>query len=115
MLLREFDDDSTDAVLLTGIVSQIYNRVKDTGFDKKYRLESILQTLSDRGIDLDRDTFIKMSQRQPLKNLIANVEGDSVVFKGASSDSDSEASDMDATTGTLEKMAKRAEKKREKP
>lgn len=114
MLLYEFVEDNTDMIVLTGVVSQIYNRIKDTGFDKKYSLDALLNTLSDRGIDLDREKFIEMVKHQPLKNLIANVEGDSVVFKGESSE-DSENVDMDDTTGTLEKMAKRAEKKREKP
>lgn len=114
MLLYEFVEDNTDMILLTGIVSQIYNRIVDTGFDKKYSLDALLNTLSDRGIDLDRDKFIEMTKHQPLKNLIANVEGDKVVFKGENGDN-SKNMDMDDTTGTLEKMAKRAEKKREKP
>lgn len=114
MLLYEFIEDNTDMIVLTGVVNQIYNRIKDTGFDKKYSLDALLNTLSDRGLDLDREKFIELTQHQPLKNLIANVEGDKVVFKGESSD-DSENTDMDNTTGTLEKMAKRAEKKREKP
>lgn len=114
MLLYEFVEDNTDMILLAGIVNQIYNRIKDTGFDKKYSLDALLNTLSDRGLELDRETFTKMIKHQPLKNLIANVEGDNVVFKGEAPE-DSENIDTDNTTSTLEKMAKRAEKKREKP
>lgn len=114
MLLYEFVEDNTDMIVLSGVVSQIHNRIKDTGFDKKYSLESLLNTLSDRGIDLDREKFIELIKHQPLKNMIANVQGDNVIFKGEGSE-DSENIDIDSTTGTLEKMAKRAEKKREKP
>lgn len=53
-----------------------------------------------------------MVDEEPLKNLIANVKGDKVIFKGHG-DSDSEVEEPDQSTDTLKKMAKRAEKKRD--
>lgn len=111
--LYEFESDDHDSIVLTGIVSQIFNRIKDTGFDKEYRLDSLLNTLADRGLDIDREEFIEMIQNPPLKNLISNVKGDMVVFKGQDNDDDMEslAMEPDETTDTLKKMARRASKK----
>ena len=54
-----------------------------------------------------------MIKNPPLKNIIANVQGDRVVFKGEEQETDDNlAVDQDETSDTLEKMAKRAEKKR---
>lgn len=113
MLLHEFEVDNRDMILLTGVISQILNRIEDTGFDRKYSLKSMLNTLSERGLDIDREQFISMIKKQPLSNLISNVKGDTVVFKGEESDEDDEAMAPDDTTDTLEKMAKKAAKKRE--
>ena len=112
MKLYEFDDNNHDAIMLTGIVSQILSRINDTGFKKEYSLDSLLNTFADKGYDIDREEFLDMIKNPPLKNLISNVKGDNVVFKGEEeSTDDSEAVDVDQTSDTLEKMAKRAAKK----
>ncbi len=112
MKLYEFETNDHDAIMLTGIVSQILSRINDTGFKKEYSLDSLLNTFSDKGYDIDREEFLDMIKNPPLKNLISNVKGDKVVFKGEEeSTDDSEAVDMDQTSDTLEKMAKRASKK----
>lgn len=99
--------------MLTGIISQILSRIEDTGFKKEYSLKSLLNTLSEKGYDIDREEFMDMIKNPPLKNIIANVKGNTVVFKGAEQETDdSLAVDQDETSDTLEKMAKRAEKKR---
>lgn len=110
MKLYELDNLDHDSILLTGIVSQILNRIKDTGFDKEYKLDSLLNILSDRGLDIDREEFIDMIKNPPLKNLITNIKGDKIIFKGQDSESDSLNMKPDETSGTLEKMAKRASK-----
>lgn len=108
--LYEFETDDHDLVKLTGIVSQIHNRIKDTGYDKKFSLEALLNILRDRELDITPEQFIEMSQNSPLKNIIANVSGNSIVFKGES-DVSTDVEKPDETTSTLEKMAKRAAKK----
>ena len=55
-----------------------------------------------------------MIEKEPLKNLIANIKGDKVIFKGdEDTGEDDSAVEPDDTTGTLKKMADRATKKRE--
>lgn len=113
MKLYEFEDIDRDAIRLTGIISQMLSRIEDTGFKKEYNLKSLLNTLSERGYDIDREEFLDMIKNPPLKNIIANIKGDRVIFRGAEEETDdSLAVDKDETSGTLEKMAKRAEKKR---
>jgi hypothetical protein len=109
--LYEFDAADHDMIVLTGVVSQLYNRIKDTGFDKEYSLRALLSKLSERGLDIDREEFIDMIKNPPLKNLISDIRGNKVIFKGQSDSTDSEIEAPDASTDTLEKMAKRASKK----
>lgn len=109
MRLREFDTDNLK-VRLTGIIGQVHSRIKDEGYKKEFSLESLLNILNSKDINIDRNDFIDMIQNEPLKNMISNVKGDRVIFKGES-DSDTDAEAPDRSTDTLEKMAKRAAKK----
>lgn len=112
MLLYEFDLDNAEMIKLTGVVSQVFNSVKDTGFNKEYSLTSLINTLEERGLDLNKEDFVEMIKKPPLNNLIANIKGDKIIFKGeSSSDSEDNSQAPDKSTSTLEKMAKRAAKK----
>lgn len=114
MLLCEFEDSSTDAAILGGVVSQILNRIKDTGYTKKYSLKSLQNQLAARGIDLDSEKFREAAKNPPLSNLISNVEGNTIIFHDENASS-SQNTEVDDTTSTLKKMAKKAEKKRKRP
>jgi hypothetical protein len=105
------NDDNSLRVKLTGIVSQLIGRLGDTNTKNPYSLKALLTTLNSNGISVSPEQFRNMIEEEPLKNLIANVQGDNVVFKGQSS-SDSEVEAPDDSTSTLKKMANRAEKKR---
>ena len=113
MRLFEFagDDDNSLRIKLTGIISQLIGRLNDTDTTKPYSLKSLLSTLDHSGISLSPEQFRNMLEEEPLKNLISNIQGDNVIFKGQSS-SDSEVEAPDETTDTLKRMAGRAEKKR---
>lgn len=110
MKLYELDHDDPNEIKLVGIITQIYNRIKDTGFTKKYNLTSLLNTLSDAGIHIDEFDFRDMINDHPLNNLIADIKGDSVIFKG-DSDTSTDVEKPHKSTSTLEKMAKKASKK----
>lgn len=112
MKIRELfeSNDNSEEIKLLGALEQVRGRIKDTGATSKISLEALLASLSKLGINLDEKQFREMSAQEPLKNIIANVAGDKVVFIGQS-DSDTDALDTDNTSSTLEKMAKRAAKK----
>lgn len=109
------DDQLNDMqIKLVGIINQIYGRITDTGTHKPYSLKSLLTTLSNQGITLSPYQFREMIKTPPLNNLIANVKGDDVIFKGQTDvDDNSDVEAPDATTDTLDKMSKRAAKKRD--
>lgn len=115
--LFEFDtssvDDNSMRIKLTGIISQIHAKSKDQGFKKPYSLTALLNILSDAGIPLDEEQFREMVKEDPLKNLISNIKGNKVIFKGDADSDDSEMEEPDADTNVLDKMAKRASKKRD--
>lgn len=104
--LFEFEQDNRTLVVLTGVISQIYNRMKDTGFDEPYSLRSLLNTLEDRDLDIDPEQFREMIKRDPLKNLIKNIKGDEVYFKGVSDDTNE--MEPDQSQKILAKMASKA-------
>lgn len=106
------EDSSTDNTLkLSAILNQIAGRVGDTGSDEPVSLTAILNILNDAGLPIDEREFRDMASSSPLNNTIANISGDSVTFLGQRKDT-SGAIKPDQTTGTLEKMAKRAAGKR---
>jgi hypothetical protein len=109
------DDQLNDMqIKLVGVINQIYGRIIDTGTHKPYSLKSLLATLSSQGITLSPYQFREMVGTPPLSNIIANVKGDDVIFKGQTDvDDNSDVEAPDATTDTLDKMSKRAAKKRD--
>lgn len=109
MRLYEFQNDDSEQVKLTGIISQLYGRIVDTDTDKKFSLKSLINILAKNGFSVSEPEFREMAKVPPLSNLIANVTGDSVVFKGQ--DDSNEVVAPDQTSKTLDKMAKRAAKK----
>lgn len=109
MRLHEFDAENFN-MRLAAIVSQVHSRIKDEGFTKEYKLDSLLNLLKSKDINVDRETLVDMIDSEPLSNIIANVKGDRVIFKG-DLDSDTDAESPERSTDTLEKMAKRAAKK----
>ena len=109
MRLFEFaqDEDNSLRIKLTGIISQLIGRLNDTDTKKPYSVKSLLSTLDHSGISLSPEQFRNMLEEEPLKNLISNIKGDNIIFKGQS-DSSSEVEAPDETTNTLKRMAGRA-------
>ena len=117
-LFEDVEDTSGDlSMQLSAIVGEIADRVKDTGATNGTSIDSILSVLSDAGINISRGQFKDMSDSEPLNNIIASVEGDRVIFLGqkqkvSANHKDAEI-DADKSSATIEKMAKRAEKRRD--
>ena len=113
MRLYEFIDDDSMRVKLTGIISQIHAKSQDQGFKKPFSLTALLNILNASGIPLDEQQFREMVKEDPLKNLISNIKGNSVIFKGEGDTADDEMEEPGADTNVLDKMAKRAANKRD--
>ena len=117
MKLYEFDFGTSDETILSGVVGLVLNRIKDTGYKNTYSLQTVLSQLQDRGLDIDEEMFVKMIEKPPLSNIIDSVQDGDIVFKGMdgkqATDISSEQDEEEKQADTLEKMAKRATKKRE--
>ena len=108
------DDVNSLQVKIVGVLTQLYGRITDTGTKKPYSLQSLLTLLQNQGVTLSPDQFREMVQEPPLSNLVANVRGDDVIFKGQNDvDGDTDLEAPDATTDTLDRMAKRAGNRRD--
>lgn len=115
-LLNEDGSDrmSELSIKLSAILNQIASRVADTGANKPMSVTSLVKLLNNSGLPVTvRKLKDMVDDEDPLvANTIARIEGDDVTFIGQSAEQ-SGAMDVDQTTGTLEKMAKRATSKRD--
>ena len=112
MRLYEFaGDQKSDPVLvtLTGLLKQIQGRIEDTGAASPASLTAILSMLRDSNVNISPEDFRSMVKNEPLVNIIDNIKGDKVFFKGQSDTSNDLESDEDAEE-TVSKMAKKASK-----
>jgi len=108
------EDISSLQVRMVGIITQLYGRIVETGTRKPYSLDALLMMLSEQGVPLNAEQFREMIQVPPLSNLISNVKGNKVIFKGQNDVSgNTDLESPDASSDTLDKMAKRAAKKRD--
>jgi hypothetical protein len=117
MKLYEFDSDVSHETILSGVIGMMLNRIKDTGYNNHYSVKTVLDALHKRGMDVDEELFAKMIENPPLSKVVSIKDGE-LIFKDENdsdlsvdnfSDKESEAEHQ---ANTLEKMAKRATKKR---
>jgi hypothetical protein len=107
--LYEFEPDNPLRVKLTSIVSQLRSRLEDTGAKKPFSTDALLDMLRDQDIEVSKDDLFDMVKEPPLKNIIKNVSGNEVTFKGQhDTDKKSSNSDGDEDDKTIEKMAHNA-------
>jgi hypothetical protein len=109
----EIDDNDPLRVKLTAIVSQLRSEIKKSGFKKPYSLKAMISRLRDQGIAFSEQQFRDMAEQEPLSNLISNIDGDAITFKGTSTDDNNDAIAPGPESKTLEKMADRAADKRD--
>ena len=113
MRIFEIDDNDPLRVKLTAIVSQLRSEIKKSWFKKPYSLKGMISRLRDQGIAFSEQQFRDMAEQEPLSNLVANVDGDTITFRGTSTDDDNDAIAPGPESKTLEKMASRAADKRD--
>lgn len=107
MLLNEFDNHNSLKVKLSSIVSHIRSRREDSGAKKPITVKSFINVLRDNDIYVNRNELLDMIKSAPLKNIIHDIKGDDILFKGDVIDRRSD-SDRDKQQDTVEKMASRA-------
>jgi hypothetical protein len=108
MLIREFAGDDPLRVKLTSITRQMMARRRDTNATEPMSVRSFLNLLSDNDINVTKDDLFDMIKRAPLKNIIDNIQGDNLVFKGEHGRDNKADVESDREEKTLDRMAKRA-------
>lgn len=114
MKIKELFEDSSSQELslkLSSAINQIAGEVISQGSNTRMSLTALRNKLNDLGINLSEKQLRDMVDNPPLSNTIASIKGDGVTFIGQRKDTN-DAVKPDQSTATLEKMAKRAEKKR---
>ena len=105
MLIREFQDPSS--IKLAALGQFLLGRAQDTNAKKTVNVATFIGLARDMGIDITPERLQILSTQDPLRNIIANIEGDTVVFKGAE-ETVTPTMNVDQARATVDRMAKRA-------
>lgn len=106
MRLDEVIDDGTDK--LAAIGQFLLKRSEDTAAKKKISVDAFIQLANQNGINLTADRLNTLIQKDPLKNIIANIEGNDIIFHGEDGEQVSKTMSVDQARKTVDSMAKRA-------
>jgi len=79
MRLYEFADDDPLRVKLTAVASQLDQIVQHS--DGKMSTDDFLKLLRQSGVVLGKEDLFDIVKKDPLQNIIANVNGHEVTFK----------------------------------
>lgn len=113
MLLFEFDQkqDSAMVAQIVALTNQLEQEIEDGEIDPdNYSVDNLLDYFQEYDIILDADDLYNMIKVPPLKDIITNIQGDKVVFKGHQGKPAFDAPEGEDKK-TVAKMAKHALKK----
>ena len=80
MKLFEFAEDDPLRVKLVAVTDQLKNRIVQAG--QTISTDQLLDFLKANDIVLDKADLFDIVKKEPLKNIIHNVNKDEVIFKG---------------------------------
>lgn len=107
MLIREFQDPSVQK--LAAIGQFLLKRAEDTAAVKPYSVDAFLDLARENGINIDRERLLTLAVQPPLNNIIANIEGENIIWKGSENTTpDGETMSQDQARKKVNQMAKRA-------
>lgn len=111
MRLNEFDTSQSEIEQMSALAQFLLARADDENSSKKISVPAFISLANDMGISLTKDQLLNLVSKPPLNNLIDNVEGDEILFKG-NAQADSTMS-MTKAQDVVGKMSKRALGKRD--
>lgn len=83
MRLYEFDPANSLIPKIVAVSDQLMSDLSDEELQNGMSVDELLTYFQKYDIVLDKLDLINMIQKPPLKNIIDNIQGDQVVFKGA--------------------------------
>jgi hypothetical protein len=109
MRLYEFDDiESTKAKFMI-VADALKNKLKKNELDT-WSVDHLIDYLGKNDIPVDRADIIKLMKVEPLKDLISNIQGNRVVWKGKEPKpvNISQPDQKNKDTNVVKSMAKKA-------
>ena len=109
MRLTEFENN-VDTTKLAALGQFLLGRAGDTGAKKTISVDTFISLARDMGIALTASQLRDLASEEPLNNIIADVQGDEVIFQGSEEyvpGADDQMT-VDQARATVDKMAKRA-------
>ena len=107
MLIREFQDQ--DSLKLAAIGQFLLKRAQDTDAIKPMNVNAFIKLARENGINLTPDRLQQLVMREPLNNIIDNIQGDEIIWKGSQTSAAAGAKmSVDQARKTVNQMAKRA-------
>ena len=82
MFLYELAGPDPLTIRLIAVLNQLKSNI-ETGKEKPdWTTDELLSFLEDNGIMLEKENLFDLVKTPPLNNIISNIQGDSVIFKG---------------------------------
>jgi hypothetical protein len=103
MRLFEFADDDPLRVSLTAVASYLESRFK--GQTQNLPTELFLKILRKHDVPVDKNDLFDIVKKEPLSNIIADVNDNEVIFKGQEPEMDSQEQQVGDNQKTLQQMA----------
>lgn len=105
MRLFEFADDDPLRVKLVAVANQLKSEVAGTG--RTWSTDEFLNYLKQNDIVVDKADLFDMVKKEPLINIIANINKDEVIFRGQENTAAAPPKDNEMQK-TRQQMASRA-------
>lgn len=86
MRLYEFVDDNPLRVKLVALTDQLKDRFMELDPNEPIKVDDFLEYLRRHDIVIDKSDFYNIVKKEPLVNMIRNVKGQDIYFKGQTID-----------------------------
>lgn len=82
MRLYEFDPEGSLITKLVAVTDQLQSAIEAADTIPNWTVDKLLDYFERNDIMLDVQDLYNMIKKAPLKNIISNIQGDNVIFKG---------------------------------
>lgn len=82
MRLYEFVEDNPLKVKLVTLTDQLKDRFMELDPEEPVKVDDFLEYLRRHDVVIDKSDFYDIVKKDPLKNMIRNVKGQDIFFKG---------------------------------
>lgn len=111
MLLLEFEQDKAFVSKIVALANQLQQEKKDGKIGKHFTVDQLLDYFQDYDVILDTEDLYSMIKVPPLKDVIKNIQGKRVIFKGDKEKKVDMPSPPEDNKKVVKKMAKKALKR----